>query len=167
MDIFETIKARVSVRAYQDRPVEDAKLERMLEAARLAPSGSNRQAWKFIVVRDQATRTALANVTEQGFLAKAPVIIAAVCTEDRVMTCGIPAGPVDCAIALEHIALAATALGLGSCWIGRFDQDACKRLLAVPAGATIIEMMTIGYASDTGVRRTRKQLAEIVSYDKF
>lgn len=169
MDIFETIQARRSVRSYLDKPVEDEKLQRILEAARLAPSGNNRQAWKFVVVREAPLRGALANAADQAFLAKAPVVIAAVSLEpDRMMHCGIPAGPVDCAIALEHMVLAATALGLGACWIGRFNQDACKKLLSAPAQAKIIEMLTLGYAAEAPTTpRSRKPLNEIVSYEKF
>jgi nitroreductase len=169
MDIFETIEARRSVRSYLDKAVEDEKLGRILEAARLAPSGNNRQAWKFVVVRDAAMRSALANAADQAFIAKAPVVIAAVSLEpERMMHCGVAAGPVDCAIALEHMALAATALGLGACWIGRFNQDKCKQLLAVPPQAKIIEMLTLGYAAEPpSTPRSRKPLDEVVSYEKF
>ncbi|MFB3892188.1 MAG: nitroreductase family protein [Phycisphaerae bacterium] len=168
MDFFEVVQKRRSVRAYMDKPVEDDKLKGILEAARLAPSGSNRQMWKFIVVRNAATREALANAAGQAFLAKAPVIIATVSLEpNRVMHCGIPSGPVDCAIAIEHMALSAAALGLGACWIGHFDQDACRKILGVPESAKIIEMLTVGYPADAPKEKSRKPLGEIVSYEKF
>ena len=168
MDIFETIKNRRSVRAYLDKPVEQAKLDRILDAARLAPSANNRQMWKFIVVRDAGLRTQLANAAGQEHLAKASVVVAAVSLEpDRVMFCGVPSGPVDVAIALEHMALAATALGLGTCWIGRFDQDKCRKLLGVPDIARIIELMTLGYPDEEPDARPRKSVAEIVVYDQF
>lgn len=168
MEFYETVQNRHSVRSYMDKPVEQAKLTRILEAARLAPSGNNRQAWKFVVVREAALRAALANAADQAFIAKAPVVIAAVSLEpDRMMHCEVPAGPVDCAIALEHAVLAATAEGLGACWIGRFDQDKCKELLGVPAPAKIIEMLTMGYGAEAPTQRPRKKLEEIVSYEKF
>ena len=168
MDLFETVVARRSVRAYLDKPVEADKLQKMLDAARLAPSAGNRQAWKFVVVRDKALRSALANAADQAFIGKAPVVIAGVSLEpDRAMHCGIPAGPVDCAIAMEHIALAAAALGLGTCWVGKFDQDACRKILSVPPTAKIVELMPLGYPADSPAPRARKAISEVVSYDKF
>ncbi len=167
MDLYKAIESRRSVRAYLDKPIEADKLERILDAARLAPSGNNRQARKFVVVRDSATRQALANVSGQAFLAKAAVIIAAVCTEERTMTCGVPAGPVDCAIAVEHLALAAVAEGLGTCWIGHFDQKGCREILGVPENATIIEMLTLGYPAETPAPKSRKPMNEVVCYEKY
>lgn len=168
MDIYEAIQKRRSVRAYTDQAIEADKLERLLDAARLAPSGNNKQAWRFVVVQDARRRQALAEAAEQVFVGKAAVVIAGVSLEpDRMMYCGIPAGPVDIAIAMEHISLAAVAEGLGSCWIGRFDQDKCRVILGVPPEAKIIEMMTLGYAADAAGQKFRKGLDEVVSYEKF
>jgi nitroreductase len=117
VDLYEAIKSRYSVRSYLNKPVEQEKLDRILNAARLAPSGSNRQPWKFVVVRDAETRKKLVPAcSNQEFVGQAPVVIAAVgLTPDRIMSCGVPGDPVDVAIALEHVALAATAEGLGTC----------------------------------------------------
>jgi len=168
MDIYEAIRERRSVRSYRDQAVEEDKLRRILEAGRMAPSGSNRQAWKFIVARDAELRSAIATAAEQPFLAEAPVIIAVVSTDpQRVMYCGIPAGPVDCAIAIDHMTLAAVAEGLGTCWIGHFDQDACCQLLGVPPTAEIIELLALGYAADSPRPKARKPLEEIVCYETF
>lgn len=168
MDLYEAIQQRRSVRAYQDKPVEDDKLRRILDAARLAPSASNRQAWRFVVVREAALRKGLAEAADQAFIAQAPLVIAAVSLEpDRRMHCNVPAGPVDCAIALEHIALAAAAEGLGTCWIGHFDQIRCREILNVPAGAQIIELMPLGYPADSARPKTRKSLDDVVRYDRF
>ncbi|RPI62713.1 MAG: nitroreductase [Planctomycetaceae bacterium] len=167
MELYDAIKTRRSVRAYQDRPVEEDKLARLLEAARLAPSGNNRQDRKFIVVRSHEARNAIAESCGQAFLAKAPAVIVAVSLNNRLMHCGVPSGAVDCAIALDHSALAATAEGLGTCWIGHFEQDACRKILGVPPTATIIEMMTLGYPADAPSAKPRKALAELISYDKF
>ncbi len=169
MELYEAVRNRYSVRAYQDRPVEQEKLDRILEAARLAPSGSNRQPWKFVVVRDAALRKELvAACCDQAFLAAAPVAIAGVgLTPERTMRCGVPGDAVDVAIAMEHIALAAAAEGLGTCWIGAFKQDAVRRLLGVPATATVIEVMTLGYPADEIRPKTRKPLGEVVCYDKY
>ena len=168
MDVYEAIQQRFSVRSYQDRPVEDDRLSRILEAGRLAPSATNAQAWKFVVVRDAAVRASLAQAADQAFVGQAPVVIAAVCTDpSRTMHCGVPAGPVDCAIALDHVALAAVAEGLGTCWIGHFDQDAARRALGVPGSAQIIELLPLGYPAVKAPQKSRKPIDEIVTHDKF
>jgi len=169
MDVYEAIRSRYSVRKYQDKPVEQEKLDRILEAARLAPSGSNRQPWKFVVVRDAETRKWLVPAcNDQAFVGQAPVVIAAVgLMPDRTMSCGVPGDPVDVAIALEHIALAATAEGLGTCWIGAFNQDKVRTVLGVPADVKVIEVMTLGYPADEPRAKNRKAIEEIVCYEKY
>jgi nitroreductase len=169
MDIYEAIRSRYSVRAYQKRPVEEDKLTRVLDAGRIAPSARNTQPWKFVVVRDESRRGALAELSGQPFLAEAPVVIAVVGTSPgRVMFCDVPADPVDCAIAIDHMTLAAVAEGLGTCWIGHFPQDQCREFLLVPATAKIVELLALGYpASKPPKTRSRKSLPEVVCYEKF
>ena len=169
MELHEAIRQRYSVRAYQDRPVEEDKLARVLEAARLAPSGSNRQPWKFVVVRDAETRAKLAVAcNDQTFVGEAPVVIVGVgLMPDRSMSCDVPGDPVDVSIALEHIALAATAEGLGTCWIGAFKQDEVRQVVGVPETAKVIEVMPLGYPADSPRPKKRKPLEEIVSYETF
>lgn len=168
MDVYEAINQRHSVRAYHDRAVEEDKLNRILDAGRVAPSAHNRQEWKFVVVRDVELRGQLASAAEQDWLAGVPVIIAVVGLEpEKTMLCDIPTDPVDCAIAIDHMTLAAVAEGLGTCWIGHFDQDACCTLLDVPPTAKIVEMLTLGYPADKPKAKPRKSLQEIVSYEKF
>jgi len=169
MELYEAIRNRYSVRAYADKPVEDDKLARVLEAARLAPSGSNRQPWKFVVVRDAGTRAKLAAAcNNQKFVGEAPVVIVGVgLMPDRAMSCDVPGDPVDVAIALEHIALAATAEGLGTCWIGAFKQGEVRRAVGVPETAKVIEVMPLGYPAGAVRPKDRKPMEEIVSYEKF
>ena len=83
------------------------------------------------------------------------------------MSCGVPGDPVDVAIALEHVALAATADGLGTCWIGSFHQDQIRVLLGIPANAKVIEVMTLGYPADHPQPKTRKPMKALVSYDQW
>lgn len=167
MDLYEAIEKRFSVRAYVDKPVEEPKLQRVLEAGRASPSARNRQERKFIVVRDPVIRQQL-GAASMPFVGQAPVVIAVVgLTPDDVMFCGIAADPVDCSIAQDHMALAAVAEGLGSCWIGHFDQDACRKILRVPDSAWIIELMPLGYPAGPQGPRKRKILADVVSYDHF
>ncbi len=171
MDVYEAIHKRYSVRNYQAKPVEQDKLLRVLEAGRLSPSARNAQNRKFIVVRDAATRQALEGATGQAFVGQAPVVIAVVTTEPkRIMHCGVPAGPVDCAIAIDHMTLAAVAEGLGTCWVGHFEQDACRKVLHVPDDAQIIEMLALGYpaaGSEPPKTKSRKPLTELVCWDKY
>lgn len=169
MDIHEIVRTRYSARRYQARPVEEDKLARLLESARLAPSGGNRQPWRFVVVRDAETRRRLVPAcNDQQFIAEAPIVIAGCgMMPDRVMRCGIPGDPVDLAIAMEHIALVATAEGLGTCWIGAFDQDKVREVLSIPPDVKVIELMTLGYPADSLRPKNRKAIEQIVCYDKW
>jgi len=168
MDIYEAIEKRYSVREYQDKPIEEEKLQRVLNAGRLAPSGRNRQEWKFVVVRDPELRRSIAKAADQAFLASAPVIIAVVgLTPDSVMHCKVPADPVDCAIAIDHMTLAAVAEELGTCWIGHFDQDSCCALLDVPSSAKIIELLALGYPAVEAGTKKRKPAEAIICYERF
>ena len=169
MDFLELVASRHSVRSYQSRPVEQDKLDRILEAVRLAPSGSNRQPWRFVVVRDPDVRRRLvAACANQQFIAQAPVVIAGVgLLPDRVMLCEVPGDPVDVAIALEHLALASAAEGLGTCWIGAFHQERVREVLGIPESAKVIGVMTLGYPADTPRPKSRKPISEIVCHDRW
>ncbi|HUT02041.1 MAG TPA: nitroreductase family protein [Phycisphaerae bacterium] len=168
MEIYEAIRARHSVRAYQERDVEEDKLRRVLDAGRLAPSARNRQERKFVVVRDGQRRESLAEAADQPWIARAPVLVAVVgTTPDAVMHCGVPTDPVDCAIAIDHMTLAAVAEGLGTCWLGHFDQEACRRLLGVPQGAIIIELLAVGYPRGEPGPKQRKALDEVICQETF
>lgn len=169
MDVYEAIKTRRSVRAYQDKPVPEDVLNRLLEAVRLAPSAGNRQDWKFIIVKDKETIQAIARAANnQQFIAQAPVVIVAVSLNpDRIMSCEVPAYAVDLAIAVDHITLAATAEGLGTCWIGAFSQGEMKKILNVPDKYKIVTLTPLGYPADSPRPKVRKSLEEIVCYEKF
>jgi len=169
MDVMECIRSRRSVRSYEDREVEEEKLQQVLEAGRLAPSANNRQEWKFVVVRDRDLRGRLADAAcGQAFVGEAPVVIAACAVEtDRTMTCGHPAHVVDLAIALDHMALAARSLGLGTCWIGAFHQDKVKEVLGIPDAVQVIELMPLGYPTSWPDARPRKGTGEVVCYDRW
>ena len=168
MDIYEAIENRYSVRSYQDRQIEQAKLERVLDAGRMAPSARNAQDWKFIIVQERDLRESIAKAAEQPFLARAPVILAVVATDpERRMECGVLSGPVDCAMAIDHMTLAAVSEGLGTCWIGHFNQDACCKLLDVPPTAVIIELLAMGYPGDKPALKSRKPINDVACYEKF
>ena len=168
MDIFDAITRRYSCRSYKPAPIETEKLEKVLEAARLAPSASNRQDWRFVIVTDPDTRAKLADAANnQKFIASAAVVIVACSNSTHVMACGHPVGPIDVAIALEHIALQATDLGLATCWIGAFNQPKVKAILDIPRDITVIQLMPIGYPDDTQRPPKREPIENIVSYEKW
>jgi len=165
---MEAIEKRFSVRGYLDQPIEPEKLQRVMEAARLAPSASNRQEWRFVLVQDPQRREAVAAAAGQPFVGTAPVVIVA-CAADtsRVMRCGLPCHPVDVAIALEHIALQATAEGLGTCWIGSFDQEAVKQIIGAPQDAVVVELMPLGYPATEAPAKSRLAMDEIVLHETW
>jgi len=169
MNVYEAIEKRRSIRAYQDRPVEQEKLDRILEAARLAPSASNRQEWRFVVVRDPETRNRLMKAaSNQPFVAQAPVVIACCAqTDSHVMRCGQLCYPIDVAIAIDHITLAAVEEGLGTCWIGAFSEAEAKEILGIPEHIRVVELLTLGYPAEQPGPRRRKPLEEIVCYERW
>lgn len=170
MDVMEAIRKRCSVRSYQDRPVEKEKLEQILEAARLAPSASNRQEWRFIVVQDKDVRKRLAEAAKgQTFVGEAPVVIAACArTDNHVMTCGQACYPIDVAIAIEHMALKATEEGLGACWIGAFYEEKVREILGIPQDIRVVELLILGYpAKPRPAAKNRLDIKEIVMHDKW
>lgn len=169
MEVREAIEKRRSIRAYKDRPIPEEKLKRVLEAARLAPSASNRQPWKFVVVRDVESRKKLARAAgNESFVEEAPVVIAAVALRtDHIMMCGVHSYPVDLAIAVDHMTLAAVEEGLGSCWIGAFSQTEVKRILNIPKQYMVVVLLPMGYPIEAGGSKSRKPLERIVSYETF
>ena len=170
MDVCDAITIRKSVRAYLDKPVEEEKLNAVLEAARLAPSASNRQEWRFVIVRDKEVRSKVAMAAgQQMFVAQAPVIIAACAeTDGHLMSCGEACYPIDVAIALDHITLRAVELGLGTCWIGKFNADEVKKILGIPNEIKVVQLMPLGYPVEpNAIQKKRRAFAEIVKFDRW
>jgi nitroreductase len=168
MTVMEAIRKRYSCRAYQDRPVEQEKLDQLLEAARLAPSAKNTQDWRFVIVADEDTKRQVADTTNRpAVFGKVGAIIVACSNSDEVMRCGQAIGPIDVAIALEHIALQAAELGLGTCWIGSFSADKVRQILGIPEDVAIIELMAVGYPADEPKKTQREPMERIVCYDKW
>jgi nitroreductase len=185
METFEVIKNRRSIRRYKTDQVDDKTLETVLEAARLAPSWSNTQCWKFIVVRDrdlidqllvalETPPTLGVNPAAKAF-ATAPVIIVA-CAEKKVSGYfqGKPATEkgdfwfmFDVALAMENLVLAAASLGLGTVHVALFDTQKVASLLGIPDNYWVVEMTPLGYPEFQPNARPRKELSEIVFYDKF
>ncbi|MEO0004613.1 MAG: nitroreductase family protein [candidate division WOR-3 bacterium] len=171
MEFYDVIRRRLSVRAYKPDPVPEEVLMRILEAARLAPSAKNYQPWRFIVVTDEKIRQELVPACRgQSFIAQAPVVICACAIENEAwkgMGGYWSAAEVDVTIALEHIILAATAEGLGTCWIGAFIEAEVKRVLQIPEGVKPVALTPVGYPAQEPKPRPRKALEEIVCYNRF
>jgi nitroreductase len=143
MNVFEAKKARRSVRSYTPDPVPDEVLWKLLESARLAPSAKNYQLWRFIVVRTQEARDRIARGGMFArFVDEVPVVIVA---------CGDTSSRFyvhDTCIALEHLVLTATGEGLGSCWIGSFDEEDLRELLGIPERFRVVALVSIGYSTE-------------------
>jgi len=170
---MEIITNRRSIRAYKSDKIEDDKLEYILEAFRKAPSAKNLQPWKLVVVKSKQTREDLAIACNaQSFVSEAPVIIAACAKEEEaygVMGGYMSSYPIDIAIAMEHLILAATEQGLGTCWIGAFKENLVKGILGIPENVRVVALTPVGYPSSTvdPSKRGRKSLSEVVCYEKY
>ncbi|MFQ5680804.1 MAG: nitroreductase family protein [Candidatus Omnitrophota bacterium] len=169
MDVATAIKQRYSARAYKAKEIEEDKLRAVLEAARLAPSASNRQEWRFIVVRDKDRRRQLARAArDQAFVAEAPVVIVACAkTDNHIMTCGQLCYPMDVAITVDHITLEATELGLGTCWIGAFYEDKVKQILGIPQEIRVVALLPLGYPDGSPPVKRRLSVKEIAMWEKW
>ncbi len=173
MDFYEVVRTRRSIRSYKPDPIPEETLMRILDAARIAPSGSNRQPWKFIIVKDETLKKRLAAACHnQTFIAEAPVVIVA-CGYNIHWNRGGYMGDlsmlVDVSIAFTHLILAARAEGLGTCWIGAFDNEEVKKILGVPENVNVVAITPLGYPKDEGFSEhgSRKALSEILSIDRF
>ena len=170
MEFLDLAKKRHSVRGYLDKPVEDSLLEKVLEAGRLAPSACNRQPWVVIVLKDQASRRRLESVYNKEWFLRAPVIISVCCDHSASWkrADGKDYGIVDAAIALDHMTLAATEAGLGTCWIGAFNADQARNVLKLPENIDPIAFTPLGYpGTEAAVKKSRKKMDEIVFWEYF
>lgn len=166
--LMQVISGRFSCRAFDsDKSVSRDLIERVLEAARLAPSACNRQPWKFAVLTSESSRAAVAATYSREFLAQAPVIIVALGLHNEAWHRGCDSKDhtdVDVSIAVEHIALAAASLGLGTCWICNFDAPALARALNLDDGVEPIAIIPLGFPAMDGAEKKRKTLGEIASW---
>lgn len=161
---------RFSCRTFETRPIDQKIVEAVLEAARWAPSGGNLQPWRFIVVLDAGRRKALAGAAfGQTFLAQAPMVITVCAVPDESASKYGSRGRElyclqDTAIAAQNILLAATDLGLGSCWVGAFDEAAVARALDLPSAWRPVALIAIGWPAEEEPRRSRRAPVEIITW---
>jgi nitroreductase len=169
MDFSETINKRYSARVYRPNAVEAEKLNAVLEAARLAPTAANRQPFKIMVVHTRGREEELRRVYPAPWFTQAPILIC-ICTtpakawlrRDRKNY-----ADVDAAIAMDHLVLAATEQGLGTCWVAAFDPVAARKVLGLPADVEPVAFTPLGYAADYAGTKLRLPLAELVCYEKW
>jgi len=155
MEFTEVIKSRRSIRKYKPDPIPQEKLEALKEALRVAPSGSNRQPYRFIFVTDGGLRQRIAAEAGNGqeFLNQAPLIVVAVCQKGRSF---------DTAIAVDHMILAAANEGLGTCWVGWFKREVVAKILGISEEYEIPVIVPVGYPDESPGPRPRKPLSELI-----
>lgn len=167
MEFTELIQKRYSVRAYHPTPVEDEKLQAVLEAARLAPTAANRQSFQLIVMQTKGREEELRRIYKAAWFTQAPIVIAAV---------GAPSGnwvrsdgrnyvDVDVSIVMDHLILEAANQGLGTCWIGAFDAGVAREVLGLPDDVEPLIFTPLGYPADEPGKKRRKPLSDLVRYD--
>jgi nitroreductase len=171
ISLMDIIKARKSIRSYKDTPIEEEKLRYVLNAFRRAPSAKNIQPWKLVIVKDEKKKSDLSIAcNNQTFIAEAPVLIVACAKEEEAY--GVMGGymnsyPIDIAIAFQHLMLAATEQGLGTCWIGAFKEKLVKDILKVPEEIRVVALTPLGYPDEEGRDRSRKDLDQITCYNEY
>ncbi|MFC1804095.1 nitroreductase family protein [Thermoproteota archaeon] len=161
MKFKEVLETRRSIRKYKDTPVSREQIIGILEAARIAPSAGHRQPWHFIVVED---RDAIEKLAKQSWAAEAPVMIVGLA--DQAASPGWCIN--DLGVAFEHIILAATSLGLGTCWMGQTARESLvKSLLGIPDNFKVVALTPLGVPDEIPVAKERKSLDSIVSWEKY
>lgn len=167
MEFKELMRVRKSIRRFKADAVPQEKLDRIMEAARVAPSWANKQCWRFVLVDDAFTRRQLSQT-----LGKNPSVRAVENAPYVLVVCGIPAESgnhdgksyflSDCGIAMAHIMLAAADEGLGSCFVGGVDEKAVKDILHIPSEVSVVCVTPLGYPDEEPQARSRKSLGELL-----
>ena len=173
MDIFEAIKNRRSIRAFERKSVSEEHVERLIDAARHAPSAGNIQPWEFVIVRAHQIKQQLSVAAlNQTFIEEAPVVIV-VCANETLSGQGYGSRGVnlyciqDTAAATENMLLAACAMGLGTCWIGAFREEMVRKALNTPSHVRPVAIVPVGYSSEKPTPRLRRPIKEIVHRENF
>lgn len=170
MDFFDVIENRYSVRAYLPDPVEDEMLNRVLEAGRLAPTAHNNQPFKIIVIHTKGREEELLRIYRKDWFTQPPLALCVCGIAREAWVRGYDQRSyldVDAAIVMDHMILAATALGLGTCWIASFDANAAVELLGLPEHVAPLLLTPLGYPADKPEARERKPLSDLVRYERW
>jgi len=173
LDVFEAIKNRRSVRAFINEPISEAKVRKLIDAARYAPSAGNIQPWEFVPVRDQEVKRGLCKAAgNQTFIEEAPVVIV-VCANTSRSERGYGLRGVnlyclqDTAAATQNILLAAHALGLATCWVGAFSEEEVIKVLNIPKSVRPVAIIPVGHPARKPKVRLRRPLNEIIHHEIF
>jgi nitroreductase len=173
MDVFEAIKGRRSVRAFKNQDVPVETVEKLVEAARWAPSAGNLQPWEFIIVRKSETKMRLVEAAlDQTFIEEAPVVIVVCANENRSSQGYGSRGRTlyclqDTAAAIQNLHLAAYSLGLGTCWVGAFSEEKAREALRIPDGMRPVAVIPVGYPDEAPASSRRRAINQIVRYETF
>ena len=169
MDTLETIQTRYSCRGYKPDPVDYETLTRLLEAARQAPTAANRQPFRIVVIHTKGREEELSRVYGRRWFLQAPLVLAAIAVPGEAWRRmdDKPYDEVDATIAMDHLMLAATALGLGTCWIAAFDPAAVREVLALPDDVEPIALTPLGYPNRDRAATGRRPLDELVKYERW
>lgn len=173
MDVFEAIRRRRSVRAFTTKTLSNIEVEKLIDAARMAPSAGNIQPWKFVVVRRPEIKRKLVEAAlNQSFIEEASVVIVVCADEIQSDRSYGNRGTTlyclqDTAAAIQNILLAAYALGLGTCWIGAFDEDLVREALNVPPNMRPVAIIPVGHAAEELRTPSKKALKEVIQYEIF
>lgn len=173
IDIFDLFKLRRSIRSFTSENISDKEIEKILEAARWAPSAGNIQPWEFIIVRKPEIKKEIARAAlNQTFIEEAPVVIVACADESKSGRIYGNRGATlyciqDTAAAIENMLLAICALGLGACWVGAFHEDEIKRILKIPRGLRPVAIVPVGHPAEKPIPPPKRKLGEIIHYESF
>ncbi|MFH0962074.1 MAG: nitroreductase family protein [archaeon] len=173
MDALTAIKSRRSIRSFRSDRVPIKTIYKLIDAARWAPSAGNLQSWEFILVEDATAKKQLAAASlSQEFISTAPVVIVACADTERSAVKYGSRGKyfysiVDVSAAIENMMIAATSLGLGTCWVGSFNNNIVRDVLGLPEGIAPVAIIPVGYPADDGVRTARTSLGNILHFEKF
>jgi len=169
LDFSELIKTRYSVRAYKAQLVEEEKLQQVLEAANLAPTAANRQPFQIIVINTKDCQEELKRIYARDWFVQPPLVICICALPSQAWSRrdGKNYSEVDATIAMDHLILAAAELGLGTCWIAAFDPQAAREILELPDDVEPIAFTPLGYPADEMKKKRRKDLSELVRYEKW
>jgi nitroreductase len=171
MDVLDAIKGRRSIRVFQEKDVSAETVEKLIDAARWAPSAGNIQPWEFIIVRKSEIKRKLAEVAfGQSFIEEAPVVIVVCADENRSSQgYGVRGKTLYCiqdtAAAIQNVHLAAYALGLGTCWVGAFREEEARKILKIPQGVRPVAIIPVGYAAEAPSLPSRRPINQIVHYE--
>jgi nitroreductase len=171
MKFIELAEKRCSIRGFKPDPIPEEMLNEVLQAGNLAPTAKNLQPFHFVVVRSESALDGLARAYPAPFLREAPVVVV-ICVEPargwiRQRYDGKNYSEVDAALAIDHMTLAATDLGLGSCWIGAFDPEMVSAVMGLPKEIEPLALLPLGYPNMDGLEKTRKSLDELVRYEHW